>query len=174
MQEEYRLEADDRVLQKTPCSFDVSVWEFFWPLLTGARLACRGAGWPPRSAYLSRLIRDELITTPHFVPSMLRCFEQEGLEASCIASPDHLQRRGRCHLVWPIASSAACRELHNLYGPAEAAVDVTFWQCRPDPDATTVPIGRPIANLSMFLLDPHGRLVPGGTPGELYIGGVGV
>jgi len=176
MQEEYRLEADDRVLQKTPCSFDVSVWEFFWPLLTGARLVVAEPDGHHDPAYLSRLIREEQITTLHFVPSMLQLFlEQEGIEASCVSL-----RRTICSgeaLPPGVVNRFFSRlpgELHNLYGPAEAAIDVTFWQCRPDPDATTVPIGRPIANLSLLLLDPNGRFVPRGTAGELYIGGVGV
>ncbi len=176
MQEAYELDADDRVLQKTPSSFDVSVWEFFWPLLTGAQLVIAGPAGHHDPAYLARVIRQEKITTVHFVPSMLQVFlDQEELRTSCTSL-----RRTICSgealapaLVERFFSELP-GELHNLYGPAEAAVDVTFRQCQPEEAATTVPIGRPIANLRIYLLDACGRLVPRGIPGELHIGGVGV
>jgi amino acid adenylation domain-containing protein len=173
MQEAYGLCADDRVLQKTPCSFDVSVWEYFWPLLTGARLVVAEPGGHHDPAYLASVIDREQITTVHFVPSMLQMFlEQEGLGASC-ASLRRTIVSGEA-LLPALADRFFGRlpgELHNLYGPAEAAVDVTFWQCHP---GAAVPIGRPIANLRIYLLDAFGRLVPRGMPGELSIGGVGV
>ena len=176
MQEAYELDADDRVLQKAPSSFDVSVWEFFWPLLTGAQLVIAGPAGHHDPAYLARVIRQEKITTVHFVPSMLQVFlDQEELRTSCTSL-----RRTICSgealapaLVERFFSELP-GELHNLYGPAEAAVDVTFRQCQPEEAATTVPIGRPIANLRIYLLDACGRLVPRGIPGELHIGGVGV
>jgi amino acid adenylation domain-containing protein len=176
MQDAYRLGPDDRVLQKTPCSFDVSVWELFWPLLTGARLVVAEPDGHRDPAYLARVIHEEQITTVHFVPSMLQLFlEQEGLCASCASL-----RRTICsgEALAPALVDrffgALPGELHNLYGPAEAAVDVTSWQCRPGAHAKTVPIGRPIANLCIYLFDACGRLVPRGVPGELHIGGVGV
>jgi amino acid adenylation domain-containing protein len=176
MQEAYDLTPADRVLQKTPCSFDVSVWEFFWPLLCGARLVVAEPDGHHDPAYLSRLIREEQITTVHFVPSMLQLFlEQDGLRLSCASL-----RRTICsgEAITPALVnsffSALPGELHNLYGPAEAAVDVTFWQCHPDADATAVPIGRPIANVCIYVIDRCGRLVPRGMPGELHIGGAGV
>jgi amino acid adenylation domain-containing protein len=176
MQEAYDLTPADRVLQKTPCSFDVSVWEFFWPLLCGARLVVAEPDGHHDPAYLSRLIREEQITTVHFVPSMLQLFlEQDGLRSSCASL-----RRTICsgEAITPALVnsffSALPGELHNLYGPAEAAVDVTFWQCHPDADATAVPIGRPIANVCIHVIDRSGRLVPRGMPGELHIGGAGV
>jgi amino acid adenylation domain-containing protein len=176
MQEEYGLTGEDRVLQKTPFSFDVSVWEFFWPLLTGARLVIARPESHKDSAYLVKLIRDSGITTLHFVPSMLRVFvEEEGLEAcgslrrvicSGEALPHELQERFFARL--PRA------ELHNLYGPTEAAVDVTYWACRRGDRRLTVPIGRPVANTQMYVLDPHLEPLPIGVPGELFIGGVQV
>ncbi len=173
MQEAYGLAADDRVLQKTPASFDVSVWEFFWPLLTGARLVVARPGGHRDPAYLSGLIRDEGITTLHFVPSMLQAFLEQ-LEVDDCASlrrvicsgealPHELQQRFFAHLD--------CG-LHNLYGPTEAAVDVTFWPCRPG--EARVPIGRPIANLQIHVLSPSFQPAPIGVAGELCIGGVGV
>lgn len=176
MQEEYGLTGSDRVLQKTPFSFDVSVWEFFWPLLTGARLVIARPEGHRDSAYLVRLIRESGITTLHFVPSMLRVFlEEEGLEAcsslrrvicSGEALPHELQERFFARL--PEA------ELHNLYGPTEAAVDVTYWACRRGDERLTVPIGRPVANTQIYVLDGQMRPVPVGVSGELYIGGVQV
>ncbi|MEV7416129.1 amino acid adenylation domain-containing protein [Streptomyces sp. NPDC089919] len=172
MQREYGLGAGDRVLQKTPSGFDVSVWEFFWPLLTGATLVVARPGGHQDPAYLAGLIARESVTTAHFVPSMLDVFLREPAAAGArslrrvIASgealPPHTQ--DAFFRVLPGA------ELHNLYGPTEAAVDVTLWPCRAG-DAV-VPIGRPAANTRTYVLD--GRLAPvaPGTAGELYLAGV--
>ena len=175
MQEAYQLTDADRVLQKTPFSFDVSVWEFLWPLLTGARLIVAQPGGHQDSAYLVKLISEQKVTTLHFVPSMLQVFlEQPGVE-NCIslkrvicsgeALPSALQERFFARVG---------AELHNLYGPTEAAVDVTFWACERESNRTTVPIGRPIANTQIYILDSHFQPVPIGVPGELCIGGVGL
>jgi amino acid adenylation domain-containing protein len=176
MQEAYGLSPEDRVLQKTPCSFDVSVWEFFWPLSTGARLVVARPDGHHYPEYLAHVIEQEQITTVHFVPSMLQLFlERDGLRTSCASL-----RRTICSgeaLAPALVErffSMLDGELHNLYGPAEAAVDVTYWQCSPQADRKTIPIGRPIANMRIYLLDDCGRLVPRGVPGELHIGGVGV
>ncbi|HEY3973268.1 MAG TPA: amino acid adenylation domain-containing protein [Candidatus Sulfotelmatobacter sp.] len=175
MQEMYRLTARDRVLQKTPFSFDVSVWEFFWPLMTGATLVVARPGGHRDPAYLVNLIADQGITTLHFVPSMLNIFlEVGGLErcqglrqvfASGEALPFELQQRFFERLG---------AELHNLYGPTEAAVDVTYWRCTPDSERTIVPIGRPIANTQIYILDTTLQPVPIGVAGELHIGGIGL
>ncbi len=175
MQEAYRLTGADRVLQKTPFSFDVSVWEFFWPLITGAHLVVAQPEGHKDSAYLAQLIAEQEITTLHFVPSMLQVFLQEpGLEMlRCLrrvicsgeALPFNLQQRFFYRLD---------AELHNLYGPTEAAVDVTFWACERDADSQVVPIGRPIANTQIYVLDRYLQPVPVGVTGELYIGGVGL
>ena len=175
MQDAYRLAAGDRVLQKTPFSFDVSVWEFFWPLMTGACLVVTQPGGHQDSAYLARLIAGQGVTTLHFVPSMLQVFlEAPGLEGcsslrqvfcSGEALPAELQKRFFERLG---------ADLHNLYGPTEASVDVTFWQCERDRLPRTVPIGRPIANTQIYILDPHLRPSPIGVAGELHIGGAGL
>ncbi|MDT5270380.1 MAG: hypothetical protein QOH49_2566, partial [Acidobacteriota bacterium] len=175
MQDAYGLGPEDRVMQKTPFSFDVSVWEFFWPLLTGARLVVARPGGHQDSSYISDLIDAERITTLHFVPSMLSVFleEQKGRPLPSLrrvicsgeALPFELQERF-------FASQGA--ELHNLYGPTEAAVDVTYWACRRDGELRTVPIGQPIANTQIYLLDSRLRPVPVGVGGELHIGGVNV
>ncbi len=175
MQDAYQLGQADRVMQKTPFSFDVSVWEFFWPLLTGACLVVARPEGHKDGAYLVELVVEQSVTTIHFVPSMLLVFvEERQVEACCSlkrvvcsgeALPFGLQERFFARLD---------AELHNLYGPTEAAVDVTFWPCGWESKEQVVPIGRPIANTQIRLLDAHLKPVPIGVPGELYIGGVGL
>ncbi len=173
MQRQYGLGAEDRVLQKTPFSFDVSVWEFFWPMLAGAELVVARPGGHRDPTYLIDLIVDRAITTLHFVPSMLRIFVGEPQWTRCRSL-----RRVICsgEALPPDLADAflerSSAELHNLYGPTEAAVDVTFWQCTRG--AATVPIGRPIANIAMYVLDERLEPVPVGVTGEIFIGGVGV
>ena len=175
MQQVYGLTAADRVLQKTPFSFDVSVWEFFWPLLTGARLVLAPPGGHRDSAGLVDLIVREGITTAHFVPSMLRVFLEEKHVDACTSL-----RRVICSgeaLATDLPErffSRLSAELHNLYGPTEAAVDVTAWACERGAPGQSIPIGRPIANTQTYLLDTRLRPVPVGVPGELHIGGVQV
>ncbi|HEY4588846.1 MAG TPA: AMP-binding protein, partial [Thermoanaerobaculia bacterium] len=130
MQEQYGLTADDRVLQKTPYSFDVSVWEFFWPLLTGARLVMARPGGHREPDYLARTILAEGITTLHFVPSLLRVFLEAPEAAACAATLKRVVCSGEAlpaELVRRFFEILPGVELHNLYGPTEAAVDVTFW-----------------------------------------------
>lgn len=175
MQDAYRLDSSDAVLQKTPFSFDVSVWEFFWPLMAGARLVLSKPGGHRDPDYLTRTIQDYQITTIHFVPSMLEIWMESGGTPSCtslrrvICSGEAL---GMEHQRKFFELSGA--ELHNLYGPTEAAVDVTSWQCSPQAEGHTVPIGRPIYNIRLYILDSRMQPVPIGAPGELFIGGVGV
>jgi amino acid adenylation domain-containing protein len=174
MQEAYRLTPADHVLQKTPYSFDVSVWEFFWPLMTGARLVVARPGGHRDSAYLVELIKQEQVTTLHFVPAMLHVFLAEAGVETCtslrrvICSGEALSRELQDRFFTRLPEV----ELHNLYGPTEAAVDVTCWACDAASKHSTVPIGRPIANTQIYLVDKHHQLVPVGVPGELYIGGV--
>ncbi|MBE1577330.1 non-ribosomal peptide synthase/polyketide synthase [Amycolatopsis roodepoortensis] len=162
MQDEYGLTADDRVLQKTPSSFDVSVWEFFWPLITGATLVVAKPDGHRDPAYLEALIRDERITTLHFVPSMLEAFLAE--EPSW-----HGVRRVLCsgEALSPELAARVDVPLHNLYGPTEASVDVTSWEVVDD----TVSIGRPVWNTQVHVLDSRLRPVPPGVAGELYLAG---
>ncbi|TDB82540.1 amino acid adenylation domain-containing protein [Micromonospora sp. KC721] len=171
-QDEYGLTPDDRVLQKTPSSFDVSVWEFFWPLIVGATLVVARPGGHRDPRYLAGLVQRERVTTVHFVPSMLRAFLAEPQAAACTGLT-----RVLCSgeaLSVDLAEAFHDRyggavELHNLYGPTEAAVDVTAWPC--PPGAATVPIGRPVWNTALYVLDAALRPVPAGTPGELYLAG---
>jgi amino acid adenylation domain-containing protein len=175
MQSAYHLSGDDVVLQKTPLSFDVSVWELFWPLLNGARLVLAAPDGHKDSAYLRRLIATQQITTLHFVPSLLRVIlDEHGLDGCtslrrviCSGEalpPDLLER-------FAATESLNAAALFNLYGPTEAAVDVTAWACD-TPTQRSVPIGRPVANTQIYLLDPRMRPTPIGVPGEVYIGGV--
>jgi amino acid adenylation domain-containing protein/thioester reductase-like protein len=175
MQDEYRLTVDDCVLQKTPFTFDVSVWEFFWAFMTGARLVVARPEGHKDSAYLARLIAEEKVTTLHFVPSMLEVFLEEPRLDACRgikrilcsgeALPYSVQQR--CFARLPA-------ELHNLYGPTEAAIDVTYWACRRDDSRSIVPIGRPIRNVQIHILDERLQPVPAGEAGELHIGGIAV
>ncbi|MUH00714.1 amino acid adenylation domain-containing protein, partial [Scytonema sp. UIC 10036] len=173
MQQAYQLTEIDCILQKTPFSFDVSVWEFFWPLLTGAHLVVAKLSGHKDSSYLVNLILEQQVTTVHFVPSMLQVFLEEQSLKNCrslkrvICSGEALPKQ----LQEKFFARMKC-ELHNLYGPTEAAIDVTAWQCQPDGNLTTVPIGRPIANTQIYILDSHLQPVPIGVPGELHIGGV--
>jgi len=181
MQHEYQLTADDVVLQKTPCSFDVSVWEFFWSLMVGAQLMMA----PPEShrdpEALAHLIRQYRVTTLHFVPSMLAAFvgylEQASAAESCYSlrrvfcSGEALSRELAVHYA-----SLINAPLHNLYGPTEAAVDVTYKPAGAVDDGTkiasSVPIGMPVWNTQLRILDAALRAVPVGVAGELYLCGV--
>ncbi|NWA24238.1 amino acid adenylation domain-containing protein [Pseudomonas gingeri] len=174
MQEQYGLSSDDRVLQKTPFSFDVSVWEFFWPLLQGARLViCKPEGHKDPT-YLQDIIRQQGVTTAHFVPSMLQAFLQSGTAPSS----DSLRQVFSSGEALPVAVANQFLErfpqtrLHNLYGPTEAAVDVTYWECQPGYRHPLVPIGRPVANTRLYILDEALQPVPVGVIGDLYIAGV--
>jgi amino acid adenylation domain-containing protein len=175
MQAAYQLGPDDRVLQKTPYSFDVSVWEFFWPLIAGARLIVARPGGRQDPAYLVDVIERRGITTLHFVPSMLQAF----LDAPDISRCTSLKRvicSGEA-LTPELQARALSRlpaALYNLYGPTEAAIDVSHWTCTVEPERTTVPIGTPIANIRLYVVDRHFQQQPIGVPGELCIAGVGL
>ncbi len=177
MQEAYGLTAADTVLQKTPFGFDVSVWEFFWPLMVGARLVMAKPEGHKDPDYLSRAIEQYGVTTLHFVPSMLQSFLADGQAATRCGQVVRVMCSGEAlpaALVAEFYRRLPQAELHNLYGPTEAAVDVTAWHCSREADRVSVPIGRPIANTRIYLLDERGQPVPLGAVGELYIGGVQV
>ncbi|MEE7624548.1 amino acid adenylation domain-containing protein, partial [Methylobacter sp. Wu8] len=175
MQAEYALDQSDRVLQKTPYSFDVSVWEFFWPLMTGAQLVVAKPDQHKDSRALIDTIVREQITTVHFVPSMLQAFIDTTGAENCTG----LKRVICSGEALPADLVARFQQklpagLHNLYGPTEASVDVSYWACIPDRAETAIPIGRPIANIALYILDRQLNPVPVGTPGELHIGGIGL
>ena len=176
MQDAYGLSKQDAVLQKTPFSFDVSVWEFFWPLFTGATLVMARPEGHKDPAYLADIIRQHQITTLHFVPSMLQVFLEHGEASECVslsrvvcsgeALPSAFVRR--------FAERLPHATLYNLYGPTEAAVDVTEWICPKTDIPNAIPIGHPIANTQIYILDQYGAPVPVGVAGELHIAGVQV
>lgn len=177
MQHEYGLDRRDRVLQKTPTSFDVSVWELFWPLTVGATMVVAEPKGHTDPYYLAGLIERAEITTVHFVPSMLTAY----LAATDSARSVSLRRVFCSGEALPAESvgrffdyfdSSTPPRLHNLYGPTEAAVDVTFWECsRDDVARGVVPIGRPVWNTRLAILDSRLRPVPPGAPGVLYLAG---
>lgn len=174
MQMAYGLCADDVVLQKTPYSFDVSVWEFFWPLITGACLVIADPDAHRDPAQLRATIERYEVTTVHFVPSMLQAFLDAQPQVNlptvrrivCSGEALAAATMQRCFGALPGVA------LQNLYGPTECAVDVSAWQCSGEAD--TVPIGRAIANVQLHVLDECGQLVPAGVLGELYIAGVAI
>jgi amino acid adenylation domain-containing protein len=166
---------DDVFLQKTSLSFDVSVWELFLPLCTGARIVLASPGGQGDSRYLADTIEAERVTTIHFVPSLLRIFlEEPDLRRKC-RSLRHVVASGE---VLPPAVATRARStlgarIFNLYGPTEAAIDVTAWECDDTVrERTVVPIGHPIDNCSAHVLDARLDPVALGSEGELFIGGV--
>ncbi|HIE5093107.1 TPA: enterobactin synthase subunit F [Stenotrophomonas maltophilia] len=172
MREHYGIRADDRVLQKTPATFDVSVWEFFLPLLCGATLMVAGPDAHRDPTELARLIREHGITTAHFVPSMLDAFlaapASEGLQLRRVfTSGEALDAASRDRFHARVHA-----ELHNLYGPTEAAVDVSYWPASAQDRSRPVPIGFPVWNTRLYVLDARMQPVPVGVAGDLYLGGV--
>jgi amino acid adenylation domain-containing protein len=175
-QQQFALLPADRVLQKTPFSFDVSVWELFLPLLAGAQLVLARPGGHQDPDYLAALIERRAITVVHFVPSMLQAFITQAAPSAC-HSIRHLLCSGEA-LPYPLQARVRAllphTQVHNLYGPTEAAVDVSYWQCAEGQPPGMVPIGRPIANTRMYILDPLLQPVPQGVRGEIHIGGIQV
>jgi amino acid adenylation domain-containing protein/FkbM family methyltransferase len=175
MQERFPLEAEDRLLQKTSFSFDASIWEIFMPLFSGVRLVLARPEGHKDSAYLAEAIRRHDVTVVQFVPSVLQVMVEEPAFARCAslrrvfcggeALPAELQKR-----FFGLLDA----DLHNLYGPTETSIDATSWPCRTGASGAIAPIGRPISNMQVFLLDGQLDLVPFGLPGELFIGGVGL
>jgi amino acid adenylation domain-containing protein/non-ribosomal peptide synthase protein (TIGR01720 family) len=173
-QETFAMQPTDRIVQKTPIGFDVSVWEMFWPLFTGAALVIAKPGGHRDSAYLVDLIERHKVTMIHFVAPMLGSFLEEDMPrcrslrrvlTSGEALSYEMQRRFFEKLTVP---------LNDLYGPTEAAIEVSHWECHPTSPLRLVPIGKPIANVRLYILDRNFEPVPVGVPGELYIGGIAV
>ena len=174
----------DRVLHKTPISFDVHVWELYWPLAEGAAVVIAAPDGHRDPAYLARVIAEQSVTAVHFVPTMLSALTSSPAARRILADAgfgrdreqplryvvcsgealqkDQLQAAGEVLGVYPL----------NLYGPTEAAVDVTFWETSTDPQRESVPIGEPVWNTGTLILDPTGHPVPVGVTGELHLSGV--
>ena len=176
MQNQYPLNDQDVVLQKTPFSFDVSVWELLWSLMVGAQMVLAKPSGHKDPMYLQKLIMAQGVTTLHFVPSMLsvllesvswqQCEGVKRVFCSGEALPGELQQR--------FFSTGTKAALINLYGPTEAAIDVSYWDCQADDLNANVPIGKPIDNIQLYVLDDQLQLLPPGAVGELAIGGVGL
>ena len=174
----------DRVLHKTPISFDVHVWELYWPLAEGAAVVIAAPEGHRDPAYLARVIAEQSVTAVHFVPTMLSALISSPAARRILADAgfgqnstqplryvvcsgealqkDQVQAAGEVLGVYPL----------NLYGPTEAAVDVTFWETSTDPQRESVPIGEPVWNTGTLILEPTGHPVPVGVTGELHLSGV--
>ncbi|MDL9936850.1 amino acid adenylation domain-containing protein [Gordonia sp. ABSL1-1] len=175
MQDRHPIGAGDVVLQKTPVTFDVSVWELFWPLMTGARLvlAAPDAHRDPRA--LAQTIAEQRVSVIHFVPTMLDAFLAAPVADADVASLRLMFTSGESLGAGTAAAVAARTRatLHNLYGPTEAAVDVTAIEVGSDVVAAPpIPIGSPTAGNQVYVLDRRLRPVAPGVTGELYLGGV--
>lgn len=177
MQQHFNAQPEDRFLQKTPYSFDVSVWEFFWPLISGVTLVLCKPGGHRDSLHLIRFINEMQITMLHFVPPMLNVFLDQPEVTTCSTI-----RRIFCSgevMSNEIKNKCLNRletELHNMYGPTETTIEVSHQPCQKQdaPYAQSVPIGKPINNTQLYVLDAQRNPVPIGVVGELYIGGANV
>ncbi|WP_125780726.1 non-ribosomal peptide synthetase [Pseudoalteromonas rubra] len=175
MDKEYGCGPGDKILQKTPYSFDVSVWEFVWPMLKGAELVIAKPGGHKDPDYLSDLIVEAGITKLHFVPSMLGVMLEHGDLSRC-TSIEQVFCSGEALQISHVEQFRTMlpeAQLHNLYGPTEAAIDVSYWDCA-QPHGSSVPIGQPIQNIQLYVLDDALNLLPQGACGELHIGGEGL
>ncbi|BAQ82138.1 peptide synthase [Pseudomonas sp. St29] len=175
MQDSYQLQADDVLMQKAPISFDVSVWECFWPLITGCRLLLAAPGEHRDPHRIAQLVQEYGVTTLHFVPPLLQLFVDEPLSAEChslrrvFSGGEALSAELRNRLLQQLPNA----QLHNRYGPTETAINVTHWQCSVE-DGERSPIGRPLGNVLCRVLDAELNLLPAGVPGELCISGQGL
>ena len=174
MHEEYGLAPEDRVLQKTPYTFDVSVWEFLWPFAVGSTLVVAIPGGHMSIRYLKREIKQSGVTHLHFVPSMLRLFllapSLDELQIKKLFCSGEALGFDLVQAFYEKASDSV--EVHNLYGPTEAAVDVSYFACPRTSSDHSIPIGKPVTNTGLYVLDEYDQPVPVGVPGELHIGGV--
>lgn len=175
MREKYKLKSEDIILQKTPFSFDVSVWELFLPIICGAKIVFAKPEGHKDSQYLINTINSEKVTTVHFVPSMLNAFLENEDVGTCLSlkrvfcSGEELTKYQQKKFHQMLKS-----ELYNLYGPTEAAIDVTHWTCHVEDNYNYVPIGNPISNMQTLILNSELTPEPKGVTGELYLAGVGL
>ncbi|HYL97333.1 MAG TPA: amino acid adenylation domain-containing protein, partial [Blastocatellia bacterium] len=175
LQHEFQIRAGDRVLVKASLSFDASVWELFWPLIVGATAVVASPGGHRDGAYLREVIAEREVTVCHFVPSMLRVFIDEP-DVRSLTSLNKVLCGGEAMPPETMSNffQRSKADLHNFYGPTEASIGCTDWCCQPGFVRANIPIGRPIFNTSLYILDARQLPVPIGVPGELYIGGDGV
>lgn len=175
MHEQYGLQEKDAVLQKTPYTFDVSVWEFFWPIMFGGKIVIAEPEEHKNPTYIQKIIVKEQIAFIHFVPSMLNIFLKNRKVSSCkslktvICSGEEL-KADTVEMFYRLLDA----KLVNLYGPTEAAIDVSYYDMEGYQGEKNIPIGKPIANIKLYKLDRHKRFSPKHVPGELYISGIGL
>ncbi|MEO5563014.1 MAG: amino acid adenylation domain-containing protein [Chitinophagaceae bacterium] len=176
-QDQFQLTSEDTVLQKTTFCFDVSVWELIWPLLVGSKIVLANPSEHKDPGYLKNVIREKNISVVHFVPSMLDVFLSEVERGECkelkkvLCSGEALKSSQVSFFIEKLPGV----ELHNLYGPTEAAIDVTWWSLRAKENVpSVVPIGKPVANTSIYIMNTANSLAPVGVSGEIYIGGIQV
>lgn len=191
MQKKYPIGENDTILQKTPYTFDVSVWELIWWSLVGAKLCHLTPGAEKDPAAIVEAIEKYGITTMHFVPSMLSVFleyieEKEITDGATGTATDTLKSLRQVFASGEALNPKQVEKfnrllnkkygttLTNLYGPTEAAIDVSYFDCSAGADLDTIPIGRPIDNIKLYILDKQNRLLPVGVPGELHIAGDGL
>jgi amino acid adenylation domain-containing protein len=183
MQKKYPINQQDIILQKTPYTFDVSVWELLWWSLQGASVCMLAHGGEKNPEEIVEAVEKYGITTMHFVPSMLKsflCYIKEGLLTERLKSLKRVFSSGEAlspteaNQFDSLIRSKLGTALHNLYGPTEATIDVTYFDCPAGEALDTVPIGKPIDNIKLLILDKYMCLQPVGVPGELYIAGVGL
>ncbi|MGC2775827.1 MAG: amino acid adenylation domain-containing protein, partial [Bradyrhizobium sp.] len=175
MQAEYGLEPTETLLQKTPFSFDVAVWEILWPLTVGARLAIAPPGAHREPRRLIDAVTAHGVTTLHFVPQMLAQFIAEPEAGRCVTLK-RLFSGGEAlpvQLIEQVYALFPTIRFDNRYGPTEALINASFWNCRGF-SGPRVPIGYPIPGTVLRILDGDLNLVAEGTTGELYIGGSGL
>lgn len=172
MQAEFPLGIKDRVLQKTPLTFDVAIWELFWPLITGAQLVYAKKDGHKDPHYLANCIERFNISVLHFVPSMLQAFLPQALPQQ-LNSVKQVFTSGEA-LPQSVAEDVYTKfkqsQLANLYGPTEASIDVTYKRLSMPIEKVT--LGKPIANTQIVILDESLHLCPVNVPGEIYLAGV--
>ncbi|MCK4257390.1 MAG: amino acid adenylation domain-containing protein, partial [Halanaerobiales bacterium] len=183
MQKKYPIGAGDAILQKTPFTFDVSVWEMFWWSQIGAKVCFLAPGAEKDPTKIVEAIEKNQITTMHFVPSMLNPFLEEIENTSCFEKLKslrqvftsgealHVNQVEKFHYLLTEQNGTG---IFNLYGPTEATVDVTYFDCLPGEKLNNIPIGKPIDNTEIYIVDKNNNLQPVGIAGELCIGGVGL
>lgn len=173
MKNKYNITKQDRFLQKTSFTFDVSIWEIFLPIISGARLFIAKSNGNQYSTELVKLIMQHKITVTHFAPSMLQQFlETKNVEACTSLKKVFSSGEALPKNIVTSFFNKLNAELHNLYGPTEASIDVTAYQC--SANDRQIPIGKPIDNTQIYILDKHMRPLPVNIPGEIFIGGVGI
>ncbi len=183
MQNKFGINQDDVLLQKTPFTFDVSVWELTWWFFTGARLMILKPGGEKDPRALIEAIYENRVTVIHFVPSMLNAFLDYLTEGNDIQKLHSLKRviasgealtTSHAGKFYKTLSSVKGITLHNLYGPTEAAIDVSYFDCLVADRQKKIPIGKPIDNIQLYILDRFLNILPIGASGELYIAGEGL